>query len=69
MVTRLTSCTHKQTEVDNPDLTINAATDDKYGDVMVSVRLDFKGGHSTVATMTVTKDRVLIAADAPIKEV
>lgn len=69
MVTRLTSCNHKQTKADNPDLTINAATDDKYGEVMVSVRLDFEDGHSTIATMTVTKDVVLIAADAPVKVV
>lgn len=69
MTTAITGCNYTQTKADAPDITINAMSQDKYGDVMVSVRLDFEDGHSTIATMTVTKDNVLIAADMPIKKV
>ena len=69
MTTTITGLHYRQTEADNPDITINTASEDRLGDTMVSVRVDFEDGHSTIATMTVTKTRVLIAADMPIKEV
>lgn len=67
MATAITTLLQKQTEADNPDVTLNAVASDRYGDVMVSVRLDFEDGHSSIATMTVTHGNVLIAADVDVK--
>ena len=69
MTTQLTTLKHKQTHAGNPDFDIYAVSDNKYGDVMVSVRVDFDDGTSTIATMTVTHDNVLIATGADIKKV
>ena len=63
MATQITGYECKNRLTDCPELTIEAQADDDFGDVLMSIRINYPDGHSSIAAITVDRNKWYIASD------